>query len=110
MKFKEIFEGNNSAYGQLILSGSKNERILSFWYGFKNEIINGSEIKKVINEYIKYLIFTPPNHNIISPLNAMSIEVPRSGWETTKIVGINIIDKTIVILLKELTFSIFNLW
>jgi hypothetical protein len=25
MKFKEIFEGNNSAYGQLILSGSKNE-------------------------------------------------------------------------------------
>ena len=26
MKFKEIFEGNNSAYGQLILSGSKNEK------------------------------------------------------------------------------------
>ena len=25
MKFKEIFEGNKSAYGQLILSGSKNE-------------------------------------------------------------------------------------
>jgi|TARA_R100000030_G_scaffold96856_1_gene85369 hypothetical protein len=26
MKFKEIFEGNNSAYGQLILSGSKTEK------------------------------------------------------------------------------------
>jgi len=24
MKFKEIFEGNNSAYGQLILSGATN--------------------------------------------------------------------------------------
>ena len=26
MKFKEIFEGNNSAYGQLILSGTTNEK------------------------------------------------------------------------------------
>ncbi len=26
MKFKEIFEGNNSAYGQLILSGATNEK------------------------------------------------------------------------------------
>ena len=26
MKFKEIFEGNNSAYGQLILSGATNDK------------------------------------------------------------------------------------
>ena len=26
VKFKEIFEGNNSAYGQLILSGIKSEK------------------------------------------------------------------------------------
>ena len=26
MKFKEIFEGNNSAYGQLILSGATTEK------------------------------------------------------------------------------------
>ena len=26
MKFKEIFQGNNSAYGQLILSGSKTDK------------------------------------------------------------------------------------
>jgi hypothetical protein len=26
VKFKEIFEGNNSAYGQLILSGSTTEK------------------------------------------------------------------------------------
>ena len=26
VKFKEIFEGNNSAFGQLILSGSINEK------------------------------------------------------------------------------------
>ena len=26
MKFKEIFEGNNSAYGQLILSGSTTDK------------------------------------------------------------------------------------
>ena len=44
-----------------------------------NEIIKGSDIKKVTNETKKYLILTPPNHNMINPLNAINIDVPRSG-------------------------------
>ena len=42
-------------------------------------MIKGNEIKKVTQEYIKYLIFTPPNHKITKPLNAINIDVPRSG-------------------------------
>jgi len=67
----------------------------------------GKEIKKVIKETIKYLILTPPNHNIISPLEAINIEVPRSGWAKTKIIGKIIITRAINILEKVLTFSIF---
>ena len=58
----------------------------------------------------KYFILTPPNHRIINPLNAINIDVPRSGWASTKIIGITIIDMEIVILVKEFTSSIFNLW
>ena len=36
----------------------------------------------------KYLIFTPPSHSIISPLEAINIDVPKSGWDKTKIIGI----------------------
>mgnify|MGYP007000109581 CR=1 len=67
------------------LSGSKNVKILNFWYGFKNEIIKGREIKKVTKEKKKYFILTPPNHNIISPLKAINIDVPRSGCDKTRI-------------------------
>ena len=35
MKFKEIFEGNNSAYGQLILSGATNDK--GTWFGWSVE-------------------------------------------------------------------------
>jgi hypothetical protein len=42
-------------------------------------IIKGNEIRKAINETKKYLIFTPPNHIIINPLDAISIDVPKSG-------------------------------
>ena len=35
--------------------------------------------KKVINEIKKYLILTPPNQRIINPLDAIKIDVPRSG-------------------------------
>ena len=78
--------------------------------GFKNEIMKGKEIRKVINEYTKYLTFTPPNHKIIKPLNAINTDVPRSGWEITNIIGTNIIDKTSVMLVKVFTFSIFIRW
>ena len=37
------------------------------------------EIKKPINEIKKYFIFTPPNQRTISPLEAIQIDVPRSG-------------------------------
>jgi hypothetical protein len=30
-----------------------------------------------MKQYIKYLILTPPNHRIISPLDAIKIEVPK---------------------------------
>ena len=66
--------------------------------------------KKVKSETKKYLILTPPNHNIISPLPAINIEVPKSGWDKTKIIGIKIIVKAIKILISELIFSIFTLW
>ena len=73
------------------------------------EIIKGREIKKVSDETKKYFILTPPNHNIINPLNAISIDVPRSGWVKTKMIGIIIIVKAIEILVIEFTSSIFNL-
>ncbi len=60
-------------------NGAGKSTILHSIYGFTNEIIKGSEIKKVKKEYIKYLIFTPPNHKIINPLNKINTDVPRSG-------------------------------
>ena len=36
----------------------------------------------------KYLIFIPANHKTIIPLNAIKIDVPRSGWVITKKIGI----------------------
>jgi hypothetical protein len=68
-------------------------------------IIKGNEIRKVINETKKYLIFTPPNHRIISPLVAINIDVPKSGWDKTKIIGIIIKVNGIEILINEFTFS-----
>ena len=73
-------------------------------------IIKGNEIRKVINETKKYLIFTPPNHSIISPLDAINIDVPRSGWDKTKIIGIIIKVNGTEILTNEFTFSGFNRW
>ena len=69
------------------LSGFRNVRILNFWYGCKNEIAKGVEINKVIKEYIKYLIFNPASHMTANPLNAIKIDVPKSGWVTTRIIG-----------------------
>ena len=37
------------------------------------------------------------------------MEVPRSGCDITKMIGIDIIDRTKIILVNELTFSIFVL-
>ena len=73
-------------------------------------MIKGNEIKKVIKERKKYLILTPPSHKIIKPLDAIKTEVPKSGWDKTKIIGTMIIDKETIIVVKEFTFSIFNLW
>ena len=42
-------------------------------------IIKGNEIRKVINETKKYLILIPPNQSIINPLDAINIDVPKSG-------------------------------
>ena len=70
----------------------------------------GNEIKKVINDTKKYFILTPPSHNIINPLQAINTEVPKSGWDKTKIIGTKIIDIATVILVNEFTLSIFNLW
>ena len=39
----------------------------------------GIEINKVKNEYIKYLMFRPASHITTRPLNAINIEVPKSG-------------------------------
>ena len=71
--------------------------------------MNGKEIKKVMKEKMKYFILTPPNHNTIRTLEAINIDVPRSGCDTTIIVGINIIVSAIVMLMIELTLSIFSL-
>ena len=38
-------------------------------------------------EYKKYLIFNPASHTTANPLNAINIDVPRSGWLTTNITG-----------------------
>ena len=69
--------------------------------------MKGKDIRKVINEYTKYLTFTPPNHTIIKPLNTINTDVPRSGWEITNIIGKSIIIKTNIMLVKVFTFSIF---
>ncbi len=42
-------------------------------------MIKGKEIRKVIKEIKKYFIFTPANHKIINPLEAINTDVPRSG-------------------------------
>jgi hypothetical protein len=68
------------------------------------------EIRKVINEYTKYFTFTPPNHTIIRPLNAINTDVPGSGWEITNIIGTSIFVKTNKMLVKVFTFSIFIRW
>jgi hypothetical protein len=70
-------------------------------------MIKGNEIKKVINDTKKYFILTPPSHNIINPLQAINTEVPKSGWDKTKIIGIIIIARANEILKNEFTFSIF---
>ena len=70
-------------------------------------MIKGNEIKKVINDTKKYFILTPPSHNIINPLQAINTDVPKSGWDKTKIIGIIIIVSANEILTNEFTFSIF---
>jgi hypothetical protein len=47
----------------------------------------GIEINKVKNEYIKYLMFRPESHITTRPLNPISIEVPKSGWDITSKIG-----------------------
>jgi hypothetical protein len=70
-------------------------------------MIKGNEIKKVINETKKYFILTPPSHNIINPLQAINTDVPKSGCDKTKMIGIIIIVSANEILTNEFTFSIF---
>ena len=83
--------------------------MLIFWYGFKQEIINGSEINKTINEITKYFICTPSNQRTINTLKSIKIDVPRAGWDKTKLIRTMIIYKETIIVVKEFTFSIFNL-
>ena len=73
-------------------------------------MINGKDIKKVINDTKKYFILTPPSHNIIKPLLAINTEVPKSGCDKTKMMGIIIIVRANEILINEFTFSIFIRW
>ena len=70
-------------------------------------MIKGNEIKKVINDTKKYFILTPPSHNIINPLQAISTDVPKSGCDKTKIIGIIITVRANEMLINEFTFSIF---
>ena len=70
-------------------------------------MIKGKEIKKVTKETKKYFILTPPSHNIINPLDAIKIDVPRSGWDKTKIIGIIISIKATKMLVNE--FILLNL-
>ena len=61
-------------------------------------------------EYIIYFIFIPANHITAIPLNAISTDVPKSGWlKTNKIGTINIING-ITNFLIELTASGWTLW
>ena len=41
--------------------------------------MNGAEIINKIVEITKYFTFIPANHNTEIPLNAIRIDVPRSG-------------------------------
>ena len=66
--------------------------------------------EKAIRETKKYLIFTPPNHSIINPLDAINIDVPKSGWDKTKIIGIIIKVNGKEILTNEFTFSGLKRW
>ena len=79
----------------------------------KNNILinndHSKNVKKIIKEYIKYFILTPPNHRTINPLAAIRIEVPKSGCESTIIIGIKIIVTTVIMLVIEFTFSILIL-
>ena len=48
---------------------------------------------KINDEYIKYFTFIPASHKTTRPLKAIKIDVPRSGWDITRIIGIKIIVK-----------------
>ena len=91
-------------------SGFKNVKILDFWYGFKNEIAIGKRASIANPDKAKNLALTPANHATTTPPAAIKIDVPRSGWEITRITGNNMIARTKVILAREFTFSIFIRW
>ena len=59
---------------------------------------------------MKYLIFRPENHKIIRPEKEIKIEVPKSGWVITKIVGTIIIVTEINIDEKALVLLVLILW
>ena len=66
MKFKEIFEGNNSAYGQLILSGSTTDK------GKAEGKAEGEKNKAI--EVAKSLLVAGINIDVISNSTGLSLE------------------------------------
>ena len=50
--------------------------------------VSATETKKITKEATKYFIFTPASQITTIPLKAIRIEVPRSGCETTRNIGI----------------------
>ena len=72
--------------------------------GFKIEITKGAAITKAIDEYTKNFILIPANQSTTSPLKAINIEVPRSGWEITNAIGTARTTNGNKIFFKEFTF------
>ena len=66
--------------------------------------------KKVFESLVKYLIFSPASHKTAIPLNPIKIDVPKSGWLITSIIGKIKIVNTIKTLTNEFTLSIWIRW
>ena len=69
----------------------------------KKEITKGAEITNTIDAKTKYLILIPANQSAIIPLKAIKIDVPRSGCDITRKIGMINITKGIARVVKLFT-------
>ena len=90
LKFQsEIGDEGAEVVGEFLDLVAHDQILLSIMLNNKNKDAEKvyNEIIKDKTEYIKYLIFSPASHTTTNPLNAINIDVPKSGWLITNITG-----------------------